>query len=111
MFRKAQLRLFGIITAILLAIFIGVLSSVNLIMGAVMERQSKDVLRQIDVPHEERKNDVHSLLRGIKTCCKVRLYQSVPLCRIDTFVKITVYFRDTFFEITSGLRIKKTFLG
>ena len=47
MFRKAQLRLFGIITAILLAIFIGVLSSVNLIMGAVMERQSKDVLRQI----------------------------------------------------------------
>lgn len=47
MFKKAQYKLFGIITAILLAIFVAVLGSVNLIMRAVMERQSKDVLKQI----------------------------------------------------------------
>lgn len=47
MFRKAQLKFFGIITGILLAVFIAVLGSVNLIMRAVMERQSRTVLRQI----------------------------------------------------------------
>lgn len=47
MFRKAQLKLFAIITAILLAVFIAVLGSVNLIMKAVMQRQSMTVLKQI----------------------------------------------------------------
>ena len=47
MFKKAQLKLFAIITAILLAIFIAVLGSINIIMQAVMQRQSKDVLRKI----------------------------------------------------------------
>ncbi len=47
MFRKAQLKFFAIIISILLAIFIAVLGSVNLIMKAVMERQSRNVLRQI----------------------------------------------------------------
>lgn len=47
MFRKAQLKLFAIITSILLAVFIAVLGSVNLIMKAVMERQSRNVLQQI----------------------------------------------------------------
>lgn len=47
MFRKAQLKFFAIIVSILLAVFIAVLGSVNLIMKAVMERQSRTVLRQI----------------------------------------------------------------
>ncbi len=47
MFRKAQLKFFSIITSILLAVFIAVLGSVNLIMKAVMERQSRNVLKQI----------------------------------------------------------------
>ena len=47
MFKKAQLKLFAIITCILLAIFIAVLGSVNIIMQAVMQRQSKDVLKKI----------------------------------------------------------------
>lgn len=47
MFRKAHMKLFGIITAILLALFIAVLGSVNIIMKMVMERQSRTVLKQI----------------------------------------------------------------
>lgn len=47
MFRKVQLKFFGIITAILIAIFIAVLSSVNIIMDALMERQTKIVLQQV----------------------------------------------------------------
>ena len=47
MFRKAQMKLFGIITAVLLAIFIALLSSVNIIMKMVMERQSRSVLKQV----------------------------------------------------------------
>ncbi len=47
MFRKAQMKLFGIITAVLLALFIAVLGSVNIIMKMVMERQSRTVLKQI----------------------------------------------------------------
>ncbi len=47
MFRKVQLKFFGIITAILIAIFIGVLSSINIIMDVIMERQTKFVLQQV----------------------------------------------------------------
>lgn len=47
MFKKVQLKFFAIITSILLALFIGVLVSINLIMEAVMQRQSKVVLKQI----------------------------------------------------------------
>ena len=47
MFRKAQLKLFAIITCILLAIFVAVLGSINLIMQAMMQRQSMDVLKKI----------------------------------------------------------------
>lgn len=47
MFRKVQLKFFGIITAILIAIFIGVLGSINIIMNALMEHQTKVVLEQV----------------------------------------------------------------
>lgn len=47
MFKKVQLKLFAIITSILLAVFIALLASINLIMEAVMQRQSIVVLRQI----------------------------------------------------------------
>lgn len=47
MFRKAQLKLFIIITSILLAIFIAVLSSINILTRTFMQRQSREVLEQI----------------------------------------------------------------
>lgn len=47
MFRKAQLKLFVIITSILLAIFIAVLASINIVTKNFMQRQSREVLRQI----------------------------------------------------------------
>ncbi|MGN0575525.1 MAG: ATP-binding protein [Ruminococcus sp.] len=47
MFKKVQLKFFLMTTSILLAIFIAVLSSINIIMQAVMQRQSKVVLQQI----------------------------------------------------------------
>lgn len=47
MFKKVQLKFFSIITSILIAIFIAVLSSVNIIMDALMERQTKVVLQQV----------------------------------------------------------------
>ncbi len=47
MFRKAQLKLFAIITSILLAIFIAVLSSINILTRTFMQRQSREVLEQI----------------------------------------------------------------
>lgn len=47
MFRKAQLRLFAVITSILLAIFIAVLSSINILTKTFMQRQSREVLQQI----------------------------------------------------------------
>ncbi|MBR5514553.1 MAG: GHKL domain-containing protein [Ruminococcus sp.] len=49
MFRKVQLKFFGIIIAILIAIFIGVLSSINIIMDLMMERQTNIVLHQVAV--------------------------------------------------------------
>lgn len=47
MFKKVQLKFFAITTSILLAIFIAVLASINLIMEAVMQRQTKVVLKKI----------------------------------------------------------------
>ncbi len=47
MFKKVQMRFFGIVISILLTVFIALLVSINLIMEAVMQRQSKGVLRQI----------------------------------------------------------------
>ena len=47
MFRKAQLRLFAVITSILLAIFIAVLSSINIVTRSFMQRQSEEVLKTI----------------------------------------------------------------
>ncbi|MBR1592209.1 MAG: HAMP domain-containing histidine kinase [Ruminococcus sp.] len=47
MFKKVQLKFFSIIVSILLAIFIAVLGSINLIMNSLMERQSKNVLEKI----------------------------------------------------------------
>lgn len=47
MFRKAQLKFFSIIISILIVIFTAVLGSINIIMKAVMERQSRTVLKQI----------------------------------------------------------------
>lgn len=47
MFRKAQLKVFAIITGILVLLFISVLGSINLIMRSITERQSKKLLGQI----------------------------------------------------------------
>ena len=47
MFRKAQLKLFSVITSILLAVFIALLAAVNIITKEVMNRQSEYVLEQI----------------------------------------------------------------
>ncbi|MCM1132446.1 MAG: ATP-binding protein [Ruminococcus flavefaciens] len=47
MFRKVQLKFFGIITAILIAIFIALLSGINIIMDVLMERQVNVVLEQV----------------------------------------------------------------
>ncbi len=47
MFRKVQLKFFGIITAILIAIFIALLSGINIIMDVLMERQTNIVLEQV----------------------------------------------------------------
>lgn len=47
MFRKAQTRLFTMIVSILLAVFIALIGSINLITKSVMRGQSKEVLMQI----------------------------------------------------------------
>lgn len=47
MFRKAQLKLFTVITSILLAIFIIVLASINIVTSSFMQRQSEEVLHTI----------------------------------------------------------------
>lgn len=47
MFRKVQLKFFGIIISILIAIFIGVLSSINIILDVMMDRQTRVVLQQV----------------------------------------------------------------
>lgn len=58
MFRQAQLKLFAIITSILLAIFIAVLSSINIVTSSFMQRQSKEVLKTIasGVEYDEKTN-------------------------------------------------------
>ncbi|MBQ7026829.1 MAG: HAMP domain-containing histidine kinase [Ruminococcus sp.] len=47
MFKKAQLKVFAIITGILILLFIVVLGSINLIMRSVMQKQSVKILEQI----------------------------------------------------------------
>jgi len=47
MFRKAQMRLFSLIVSILLAVFIALIGSINVITKEVMRGQSKEVLMQI----------------------------------------------------------------
>ena len=47
MFKKAQLKVFAIITGILVLLFIVVLGSINLIMRSVMQKQSVRILEQI----------------------------------------------------------------
>lgn len=47
MFKKAHLRLFSIITCILVAVFGALLGSINLITEAVVQNQSQQVLKQI----------------------------------------------------------------
>ena len=56
MFRKAQLKLFAIITSILLAIFIAVLSSINILTGTFIQRESREVLEQIAAGTEYNEN-------------------------------------------------------
>ncbi|MBR6983229.1 MAG: hypothetical protein IKH75_06820 [Ruminococcus sp.] len=59
MFRKVQLKFFAIITGTLIAIFIAVLGSINLIMDHIMERTSKVALKQIaaGIEYDENLND------------------------------------------------------
>ncbi|MDE6034629.1 MAG: HAMP domain-containing histidine kinase [Ruminococcus sp.] len=52
MFRQAQLKLFAVITSILLAIFIAVLSSINIVTRSFMQRQSEEVLKKIAISTE-----------------------------------------------------------
>ena len=47
MFKKAQLKLFSLIVSILLAVFIALLSAINIITQEVISRQSQYVLEQI----------------------------------------------------------------
>ena len=47
MFRKAQMKLFSMIVSILLAVFIALIGSINVITKEVMRGQSKEVLMQI----------------------------------------------------------------
>lgn len=47
MFRKAQMKLFTMIVSILLAVFIALIGSINVITKEVMRGQSKEVLMQI----------------------------------------------------------------
>ena len=58
MFRKAQLRLFTMIVSILLAVFIALIGSINVITKAVMRGQSKQVLMQIasGIEYDERES-------------------------------------------------------
>ena len=58
MFRKVQLKFFATIICILVAIFIAVLGSINLMMDAVMEKQSKVVLKQVAENVEYDENSV-----------------------------------------------------
>lgn len=58
MFRKAQLKLFVIITSILLAIFIIVLASINIVTSSFMQRESREVLQKIvtSIEYNEKTN-------------------------------------------------------
>ena len=47
MFRKAQLKLFAIISGTILAVFFGLLGSINIITEEVLNRQSENTLEQI----------------------------------------------------------------
>ncbi len=47
MFRKAQMKLFTMIVSILIAVFIALIGSINVITKAVMRGQSKEVLMKI----------------------------------------------------------------
>lgn len=61
MFRKAHLKLFSVITSILLAVFIALLGSVNIITKEVMEHQSEYVLKQIAASIEYNDTDNYFL--------------------------------------------------
>lgn len=58
MFKQAQLKLFAVITSILLAIFIAVLSSINIVTSSFMQRQSEEVLQKIasGIEYDEKTN-------------------------------------------------------
>lgn len=58
MFRKAQMKLFTMIVSILLAVFIALIGSINVITKAVMRGQSKEVLMKIAAGTEY--DDIHS---------------------------------------------------
>lgn len=58
MFRKAQMKLFSMIVSILLAVFIALIGSINVITKYVMRGQSKEVLMKIAAGTEY--DDVHS---------------------------------------------------
>ncbi|MBP5578496.1 MAG: hypothetical protein J6X56_03290 [Ruminococcus sp.] len=57
MFRRAQMKLFGMIVSILLAVFIALIFGINMITESVMNMQSKEVLEEIaaDIGYDERK--------------------------------------------------------
>ena len=57
MFRRAQMKLFGMTVSILLAVFIALIFGINMITESVMNMQSKEVLEEIaaDIGYDERK--------------------------------------------------------
>ena len=57
MFRKVQFRFVIITMSIILAIFIAVLGSINLIMHSMMQRQSQAVLKKITTNIEYNENN------------------------------------------------------
>jgi signal transduction histidine kinase len=61
MFNKAQMKLFGMIVSILLAVFIALIIGINFITEAVMSQESKEVLQNIaaNLGYNEEKNEFY----------------------------------------------------
>lgn len=83
MFRKVQLKFFGIITAILIAIFIALLSGINIIMDVLMERQTNIVLEQV-ASGVEYNNDTNSF-----TFTNPNLHKEPPKVEIPPKKEVT----------------------
>ncbi len=99
MFRKVQLKFFGIITAILIAIFIALLSGINIIMDVLMERQTNVVLEQV-ASGIEYNNDTNSF-----TFTNPNLHKEPPKEEIPPKKEVTTAVTS---KVTTTKSIKET---